>query len=239
MTPAASSLLKRVVIVSSHHVFAARALGVGAGLLGVDGVVDDDPVAALAGRHATDRRSRGACRSRSSRTSSWRPGRLVSSHGSSSSRQDALVADALEDRAVLAAALALDQAAHLHAVALGEDLGVGGEQPPQPRLAQPLPRRPEHRHAQRLHRARRLVDDQPVQLPGRDGFEVLADRVDVPARDERGGGLDDRPGVSDERAESCCARLGFVAVGVSGRIEEVRRDKPRRSRRRAGRRRWR
>jgi hypothetical protein len=133
-------------------------------------------------------------------------------------RYDAAVADPLDERALRARrarvveARALDEPPALERVARREDLGVGGKEPPRLRVREPLPGRPEDRDRERLHVARWDVDDEPLKLSSRYRLEVLADRLDVPVRDERRAGLEHGPRLLDEHAERAAHALGAELV---------------------------
>ena len=107
--------------------------------------------------------------------------------------------------------LRLHQPPHPHVVAHRQVLGVRRADVAQLRLRprSPLPGRPEHADRERLHRARRHVDQQPVDLAGGHRLEVLGDRVDVPAVDVGRAGLDHRPGAADEVDELAGAELAL------------------------------
>jgi hypothetical protein len=72
----------------------------------------------------------------------------------------------------------------------------------------PFPGRPENIHQQAFHEAWGHVDEKAIDLPERDSLQVLADRVERPTLDQLGGGLEDRPEVTDEVDEAAAARLG-------------------------------
>ena len=108
------------------------------------------------------------------------------------------------------------QPAHTYIVADGEVLAVAGAQVAQVghALRPPLPRRPEHAHQERLHRAWGDVDEEPVELDpidlltGCDSLEVSAQGIDVPAMDIGLPRLDDVP------CELYKRRKALLAIGA-------------------------
>jgi hypothetical protein len=103
-----------------------------------------------------------------------------------------------------------DQTHHLAVVAMGE-MGAVAEG----HVAEvckthgaPLPRRPENIHQQTFHEAWGYIDEQAIDLPERDSFEVEANCFERPALDQLGGGLEHRPEVADEVDEPAATRLG-------------------------------
>lgn len=66
------------------------------------------------------------------------------------------------------------------------------------RMPDPFPDRPEDADRQRLHVPRGNVDQQILNLPAGDRFEMIDDRFEVPTPDEGRGRLEDGPGLADE-----------------------------------------
>jgi hypothetical protein len=64
-------------------------------------------------------------------------------------------------------------------------------------LARPNPRRPHNRNAGRFGVARRQVDQQPLDLPGRRRLEVFRDEIAVPVLKIGRRGFDDRPNFAN------------------------------------------
>ncbi len=92
-------------------------------------------------------------------------------------------------------------------IAQAEALGVAGIEPPPLGPPDPFPAWPEDADRERLHVPRRDIDQQVPNLPIRDGFQVLAKSIDVPAGHKRRGRLQDRPGLPDERAQAARSQL--------------------------------
>jgi len=82
-----------------------------------------------------------------------------------------------------------------------EILAVTTEDHPLLGVADPLPDGPHHRDQQALAVPWGHVDQQPVNLAGRDRLEVLGDVLEVPARDKRTGGHQ-RPDPGQEGRET-------------------------------------
>src|SRR5712692_7291525 len=66
----------------------------------------------------------------------------------------------------------------------------------------PFPGRPDHRDRERLHVARRDIDQQIADLPPAYRLEMFADSVDVKAGNERRRRLDDMPTKSNKISET-------------------------------------
>ena len=69
---------------------------------------------------------------------------------------------------------------------------------------------------------RRNVDQQIADLPAGDCFQMLDDRVDVPAGDERRGRLDDRPSLADELPQAAGSHLRVNLVPEGGSCQQWR-----------------
>ena len=76
---------------------------------------------------------------------------------------------------------------------------------------------PLHGDGQRFHMPRRHVDHQVADLSVRDGFEVFANGVDVPARGEGRGGFDHVPGLRDELAQATARLLRLNRLQIPER----------------------
>ena len=88
-----------------------------------------------------------------------------------------------------------------------EALGVTGEQPSPLGPAGPFPAGPEDAHRERLHVARRDIDQHVANLPIGDGFQVFAKSIDVPAGNERRGRLKGGPGLPDKLPQAARRQL--------------------------------
>ena len=128
--------------------------------------------------------------------------------------------------------LRLHEAAHAEAVADGEVLAVAGADIAHAgHVARaPLPRGPEHADQQRLHGARRHVDQQAVveavvllerHLIG-DRLKVGADEVDVPAMDVRLARFDDVPRLPNELSKRHLTAPLVDLEQQRGRVERYR-----------------
>src|SRR5580704_5777344 len=91
-----------------------------------------------------------------------------------------------------------DQPPAIHGVADTQRCRVATVKPPTLGPSEPLPCGPEHRHQQALHVARRNVDEQIPYLTAADCLQVLDDRIDVPAGDERRRWFHDQPSLAHE-----------------------------------------
>ena len=125
------------------------------------------------------------------------------------------------------------QPAHAYIVADGKVLGVAGAQVAQVghALRPPLPRRPEHAHQERLHRAWGDVNQEAVELDpidllaGCDGLQVGAQGVDVPAMDIGLPRLDDVPSEPHKRRKALLAvsavKLEKGIAGIDGHAVDL------------------
>ena len=73
-----------------------------------------------------------------------------------------------------------------------------GAQKAHVRIIGPAPAWEEYARQKAFREARRDVDQQPGDLPGKYGFEVGADGLHVPAPDKRVAGLHHMPSLMDE-----------------------------------------
>src|SRR6266581_8935283 len=92
----------------------------------------------------------------------------------------------------------LDHGSALARIAQAEALGIAGIKPPPLGPARPFPARPEDAHRERLHVARRDIDQQVPNLAMADGFQVLAKSIDVPAGHKRRDRLKYDPSLFDK-----------------------------------------
>jgi hypothetical protein len=98
------------------------------------------------------------------------------------------------------------QHAHLDGVARRQVLPVTRCQESLRGIRRPDPCGEEHAHDEALRRPRGDVHEQPRRLAPSDGFELLAQGIDVPIRHERHR-LDDAPRLFDERPQMPTAML--------------------------------
>src|SRR5262249_33786296 len=105
-----------------------------------------------------------------------------------------------------------DQPPAVHRIPNAQRRGIAAVKPAPLREANPLPYRPENGHEQALHVPGRHVYEQIADLAARYGLEVLDNGVDVPARHERRGRLDNRPRLAHKLPEAAPGEFGVNFV---------------------------
>src|SRR5579864_1154656 len=107
-----------------------------------------------------------------------------------------------------------DQSPALQGIADAEIRTVAAIEPTSLGPAEPLPRRPKYRYQKALHVARRDIDQQIANVAASDGLEVIAERVDVEAWNERRLGFEDMPCLSNELAQASRGKFAIKLYAV-------------------------